>query len=276
MKCFASWVTNDPKCRPTMQCHLLPCFLSKSFLMNAAMSCRNKSNAINGQQSRIQQCTDTDNRRLSTLLASHVCWCASITQLFRRYPLPSTWKQPIWTFRRSGETPIWTFRRCNETPIVTPLIILSLMNAAMSYRNRSIATNSQQSRINTKQNLSVQQSTKRKRSVWTRNNRWPAFLLVLGYRYATKTRQDFENRTTELSFSRKEHEGAGGWLGAQNTFDTIHRKVDISISRYLDNLIPRYIEEFDISIYGQFDIYRIIRHFDIWTVRYISKNSIFR
>ena len=31
-------------------------------------------------------CTDADTRRLSALLVSHVCRCASITQPFRRYP----------------------------------------------------------------------------------------------------------------------------------------------------------------------------------------------
>ena len=38
MKCFVSWVTYEPKLRPTMQCQVGLYFLSNSFLMYAAMS----------------------------------------------------------------------------------------------------------------------------------------------------------------------------------------------------------------------------------------------
>lgn len=38
MKCLVSWVTYEPKLRPTMQCQVGLYFLSNSFLMNAAMS----------------------------------------------------------------------------------------------------------------------------------------------------------------------------------------------------------------------------------------------
>ena len=38
MKCLVSWVTYEPKLRPTMQCQVGLYFLSNSFLMKAAMS----------------------------------------------------------------------------------------------------------------------------------------------------------------------------------------------------------------------------------------------